>query len=86
MPRAKPDAPTFYMYAVALKDAGKLPEAESKTRRAIQLDPKYADAHKLLAEILRLEDKKDEAAAEEKRIAELNKDSEHHSSSAIPER
>jgi rhomboid protease GluP len=59
MPGVEPDASTFYMYAVALKDAGKLPEAESKVRRAIQLNPKNADAHKLLAEILTLEDKKD---------------------------
>jgi rhomboid protease GluP len=71
MPRAEPDAPTFYMYAVALKDAGKLPEAESKIRRAIQLDPKDANAHKLLAEILTMEGKKDEAAAEKQRIQEL---------------
>jgi tetratricopeptide (TPR) repeat protein len=74
MPRAEPDAPTFYMYAVALKDAGKLPDAETKIRRAIQLDPKYADAHKLLAEILAMEGKKDEAAAEQKRIEELSVD------------
>jgi Flp pilus assembly protein TadD len=71
MSRAEPDAPAFYMYAVALKDAGQLPEAESKVRRAIQLDPKDADAHKLLAEILTLEGKKDEAAAEKQRIQEL---------------
>jgi tetratricopeptide (TPR) repeat protein len=71
MARSKPDAPTFYMYAVALKDAGKLPEAESKVRRAIQLDPKYTDAHKLLAEVLTLEGKKEEAAAEHKRVEEL---------------
>jgi len=71
MPRAEPDASTFYMYAVALKDAGKLPDAESKVRRAIQLDPKDADAHNLLAEILAMEGKKDEAAAEKQRIQEL---------------
>jgi rhomboid protease GluP len=71
MPRAEPDAPTFYMYAIALKDAGKLPDAENKVRRAIQLDPKYVDAHKLLAEVLALEGKKDEAAAEQKRFEEL---------------
>jgi rhomboid protease GluP len=74
MPRAEPDAPTFYMYAVALKDADRLPDAESKVRRAIQLDPKYVDAHKLLAEILALEGKKDEAAAERKRVEELSVD------------
>jgi len=81
MPRAEPDAPTFYMYAVALKDAGKLPEAESNIRRAIQLIPKYADAHKLLAEILTLEGRKDEAAAEKKRLEELGADAKTHPSS-----
>jgi Tfp pilus assembly protein PilF len=62
------------MYATALRDAGKLPDAESKVRRAIPLDPKYAAAHKLLAEILALEGKKDEAAVEEKRGEELGVD------------
>jgi len=71
MARAEPDAPAFYMYAFALKDAGRLPEAESKVRRAIHLDPKDAAAHKLLAEILTLEGKKDEAAAEQKRGEDL---------------
>lgn len=78
MPRIEPDAPTLYMYAVALKDAGKLPEAESQVRRAIQLDPKDVDAHKLLAEILTMEGKKDEAVAEEKRIQDLGADAVVH--------
>lgn len=81
MPRAEPDAPTFYMYAVALKDAGQLHEAESNIRRAIQITPKYADAHKLLVEILTLEGKKDEAAAEKKRLEELGADAITHPSS-----
>jgi Flp pilus assembly protein TadD len=76
MPRAEPDAPTFYMYAVALKDAGKLPDAESKVRRAIQLDPKDTEAHKLLAEILALEGRNAEAVAELKRVAELGANAE----------
>jgi Tfp pilus assembly protein PilF len=62
------------MYAVALKDAGKLPDAENRIRRAIQLDPKYAAAHKLLAEILALEGKNVEAVAEQKRVEELGVD------------
>jgi Flp pilus assembly protein TadD len=81
MPGAEPQAPAFYLYAIALRDAGKLSDAESKARRAIQLDPKYADAHTLLAEILTLEGKKDEAAAEQKRVAELGANAEEHSSS-----
>lgn len=75
MPRAEPDASTFYMYAVALKDTGHLEEAESKIRKAVDLDPKGVDAHKLLAEILTLEGKKDEAAAEKQRIQELDANS-----------
>jgi rhomboid protease GluP len=71
MPRAKPNAQAFYMYAVALKDAGKLPEAESNIRRAIQIDPNYVDAHKLLVAVLTLEGKKEDATTEQKRIAEL---------------
>lgn len=81
MPRIEPDAPTFYLYALALKDAGKLSEAERQIRRAIQLDPKYADAHKLLGEILALEGKNDEAAAEKKRVEELGANVEGHPSS-----
>jgi Tfp pilus assembly protein PilF len=62
------------MYAFALKDAGRLPEAESKVRLAIQLDPKYVAAHNLLAEILTLEGKNVEAVAEQKRVEELGVD------------
>jgi rhomboid protease GluP len=76
MPRAEPDAPAFYMYAIALRDAGKLPDAESKVRRATELDPKYIAAHKLLADILALEGKKEEAAAELKRVEELGANAE----------
>jgi rhomboid protease GluP len=85
IPGSRPDPGIFYWYAEALKDAGKLTEAESNSRRAVQLDPKGIDAHKLLAEILSLEGKKDEAAAEKKRIEALDKDSEVHPSSAMPE-
>jgi rhomboid protease GluP len=74
MPRSEPDAVTFYWYASALKDAGRLPEAESNIRKAIQLDPKDLDAHKLLAEILTLEGKTGDAAAEVSRVNQLTKD------------
>jgi len=76
MPRAEPEAPAFYMYAIALRDAGKLPDAESKVRRAIELDPKYSPAHKLLAEILALQGKNAEAVAEQNRVEELGVDAE----------
>lgn len=81
MPGVVPHAPAFYLYAIALRDAGKLPDAESKVRRAIQLDPKYTHAHKLLAEILTLEGKKNEAAAEQKRVEELSIDTKTPSAS-----
>jgi rhomboid protease GluP len=74
MPRSEPDAVTFYWYASALKDAGRLPEAESNIRKAIQLDPKDLDAHRLLAEILALEGKNDDAEAEVERVNQLTKE------------
>jgi rhomboid protease GluP len=71
MPNVQPDAGSFYWYADALKDSGNLAEAESNSRRAVQLDPKGIDAHKLLAEILTLERKKSEAVAENMEIEKL---------------
>jgi rhomboid protease GluP len=71
IPGIEPDAGVFFSYALALKEAHNLNEAESTVGRALRLDPKNVDAHKLLAEILALEGKKDEAAAENKRIVEL---------------
>jgi len=70
---ADADASAFYLYATALKDAGNLAEAESNIRKALQLDPKDIDAHRLLAEILTLEGKKDDAAAEVERVNQLTK-------------
>lgn len=84
IPGSAPDPGIFYWYAEALKDVGNLNEAESNSRRAVQLDPKGIDAHKLLAEILTLEGKKDEAAVEEKRIQELSTDAATHPSSSRP--
>jgi len=74
MPRSEPDAVTSYWYASALKDAGRLTDAESNIRRAIQLDPKDIAAHTLLAEILTLEGKNDDAAAEVERVNQLTKE------------
>lgn len=81
IPGSVPDPGIFYWYAEALKDAGNLTEAENNSRRAVQLAPKGIDAHKLLAEILTLEGKKDEAATEKKRIEELDLDAATHPSS-----
>ncbi|HSK43356.1 MAG TPA: rhomboid family intramembrane serine protease [Candidatus Binatia bacterium] len=70
---ADADASAFYLYASALKDAGRLTEAESNIRRSLQLNQNDTDAHKLLAEILTLEGKNDEAAAEIERAGQLTK-------------
>jgi rhomboid protease GluP len=81
IPGSLPDPGIFYWYAEALKDAGRLTEAESNIRRTLQLDPKGIDGHKLLAEILTLEGKKDEAAAEKQHIEELGANAAAHPSS-----
>lgn len=73
MPRAEPDALASYWYASTLKDAGRVPEAESNVRRSIELDPKNADAHELLADILSAEGKKAEAKAEIEQANRLSK-------------
>ena len=73
MPRAEPDALASYWYASTLKDVGRPTEAESNARRSIELDPKYADAHELLAEILTSEGKKAAADAEIERAKQLSK-------------
>jgi tetratricopeptide (TPR) repeat protein len=76
MPQAGDDAgaSAFYLYAAALKDAGHLAEAENNIRKAVRLDPKDINAHRLLAEILALEDKKNDAAAEVEHVNQLTKD------------
>jgi tetratricopeptide (TPR) repeat protein len=74
MPRSEPDAANSYWYASALNDAGRLPEAENNIRKAIQLDPKNIDAHRLLAEILALEGKDNDALAEVARVNQLTKE------------
>jgi rhomboid protease GluP len=66
--RGQPDEDTYYYYGLALRDAGNLAQAETEARRAIQMQPQNLNARKLLAEILQMEGKKDEAAAEEKGI------------------
>ena len=47
------DARVFSNYGVILKDLGNLQEAELSTRKAIQLNPNFADAHSNLGNILR---------------------------------
>lgn len=74
IPGSAPDPGIFYWYAEALKDAGNLTEAENNSRRAVQLDPKGIDAHRLLAEILSLEGKDEEALAEANLVNQLTKE------------
>jgi rhomboid protease GluP len=74
VPRAEPDADTYYSYALALKEAGDLEEAESTVRRAILLQPRDVSPHALLAEILKLEGKNQEAVAETKEIEKIDAD------------
>ena len=75
IPQSEDEDPSaFYMYATALKNAGKLTEAESNIRKSLQLDPKNINAHRLLAEILTLEGKKDDAAGEVKKVNQLTKE------------
>lgn len=81
IPGSGPDPGIFYWYASALKDAGRLTEAESNIRKALQLDQKDIDAHRMLAEILTLEGRKDEAAAEKQHIEELGANVAAHPSS-----
>ena len=71
---ADADASAFYLYATALKNTGRLAEAESNIRKALQLDQKDIDAHRLLAEILNLEGKDEEALAEANRVNQLTKE------------
>ncbi len=71
---ADADASAFYLYATALKNTGSLTEAESNIRKALQLDQKDIDAHRLLAEILNLEGKDEEALAEVRRVDQLTKE------------
>jgi predicted Zn-dependent protease len=75
IPQFQDDDPSaFYMYATALKNAGKPAEAESNIRKSLELEPKNIDAHRLLAEILTLEGKKDDAAEAIKRLNQLVKE------------
>ena len=71
---ADADASAFYLYATALKNTGNLTEAESNIRRSLQLDQKDIDAHRLLAEILNLEGKDEEALAEVRCVDQLTKE------------
>ena len=64
----------FSNYGVLLKDLGKLKDAELLTRKAIQLQPDYADAHYNLGIILKDLGKLKEAEISQSKAIELNPD------------
>jgi membrane associated rhomboid family serine protease/Flp pilus assembly protein TadD len=69
--RIDPDAEAYYFYGRALKDASSFPEAEQALKKSISLNDKDADAHRLLADVLRVEGKVAAALQEEKRARDL---------------
>jgi rhomboid protease GluP len=64
-------ADALYYYGNALIQAGDLAEAESTLRKSVVLDSKWAEAHALLAKILKAEGKTEEAAKEQQIAASL---------------
>ena len=68
------DPRVFSNYGVILKDLGKYPEAELSTRKAIELNPDYINAHLNLGNILRDLGKFKEAELSTRKAIELNPD------------
>ena len=66
-----PDHRVFSNYGLILKRLGKLKEAELSTRKAIELNPEYANAHYNLGNILRDLKKLSEAAISLKKAIKL---------------
>tara|TARA_B100000945_G_scaffold264664_1_gene223813 strand:+ start:336 stop:962 length:627 start_codon:yes stop_codon:yes gene_type:complete len=62
----------FSNYGVILKDLGNLQEAEFSTRKAIQLNPNFADAHYNLGNILRDLGRSKEAELSTRKAIEIN--------------
>ncbi len=68
------DYRVFSNYGVILKDLGKLQDAELSYRKAIELNPDFADAHSNLGNILRDLGKLNEAELSLRKAIELNPD------------
>ena len=66
------DYRVFSNYGVILKDLGKLQEAESSTRKAIELNPDFAEAHYNLGRIFKDLDKIQEAENSYRKALEIN--------------
>ncbi len=69
------DYRVFSNYGVILKNLGKLQEAEVSYRKAIEINPDYADAHLNLGNILKDLGKLQEAELSQRKAIELNPDS-----------
>ncbi len=68
------DHRVFSNYGILLKSLGKLQEAEVSTRKAIKLNPDYADAHLNLGNILNYLGKLQEAEVSTRKAIEINPD------------
>ena len=66
------DYRVFSNYGVILKDLGKLKEAEASTRKAIEINPDFANAHSNLGNVLRDLHKLKEAAISYRKAIEIN--------------
>jgi rhomboid protease GluP len=73
IPKIDPDAEVYYFYGLALSDVGSFPEAEQALRQSTSLNESDADAHSLLASVLRKQGKSAAALQEEKRASELTR-------------
>ena len=66
------DYQVFSNYGIILVDFGRLQEAETFTRKAIQLNPNFAEAHSNLGNILRDLGKLEEAELSTRKAIQLN--------------
>jgi tetratricopeptide (TPR) repeat protein len=72
-PNGFPEA--HYDHGVLLAEGGKLDEAEKEYRRALEIDPTYADAHNNLGYLLERQGRLAEAATEYRKAIEAKPDS-----------
>ena len=68
------DCRVFSNYGIILRDLGKLKDAEIFTRKAIELNPNFADAHSNLGNLLKDLGKLQEAEKSYRKAIELNPD------------
>ncbi len=68
------DYRVFSNYGVILRDLGRLEEAESSQRKAIELNPDFPDAHSNLGNVLRDLGKLQESESSQRKAIDLNPD------------